>query len=93
MTVILQKISPGLESFFITGKPFYLSREFAALILVGVYLRPGPQVKEVQRMLADQILSVERANLDSLVIKLDFNKGNPSHELLKYRQFIKFQRR
>ncbi len=41
-------------------------------------------------MLANQILCVEWTNPDSLVIVLcDFKKGNLSHELLKYRQFIK----
>ncbi|KAG7494291.1 hypothetical protein JOB18_027592 [Solea senegalensis] len=41
-------------------------------------------------MLADQILCVERINPDSLVIVLgDFNKGNLTRELPKYRQFIK----
>ena len=47
-------------------------------------------MQEAQRTLADQILSVERINLDSLVIVLgDFNKGNLTHELPKYKQFIK----
>ncbi|KAG7502796.1 hypothetical protein JOB18_026747 [Solea senegalensis] len=41
-------------------------------------------------MLTDQILCVERINPDSLVIVLvDFNKGNLTRELPKYRQFIK----
>ena len=41
-------------------------------------------------MLADQILCVERTNPDSLVIVLgDFNKGNLTRELPKYRQYIK----
>ena len=41
-------------------------------------------------MLADQILCVERTNPDSLVIVLgDFNKGNLTRELPKYKQFIK----
>ncbi|KAK3537244.1 hypothetical protein QTP70_004664 [Hemibagrus guttatus] len=40
--------------------------------------------------LADEIQSVERTNPDALVIVLgDFNKGNLSHELPKYKQFIK----
>ncbi|KAK0146554.1 hypothetical protein N1851_014126 [Merluccius polli] len=41
-------------------------------------------------MLADQILCVERTNPDYLVIVLgDFNKGNLTHDLPKYRQVIK----
>ena len=40
---------------------------------------PGTQVKEAQCMFANQILNVQRANPDSLVIVLaDFNKGNLS---------------
>ncbi len=47
-------------------------------------------MQEAQRTLADQILNAERTNPDSLVIVLgDFNKGNLSHELPKYRQLIK----
>ena len=47
-------------------------------------------MQDAQRMLTDQILSVERSNPDSLVIVLgDFNKGNLSHELPIYKQFIK----
>ncbi|KAK0134739.1 hypothetical protein N1851_029630 [Merluccius polli] len=47
-------------------------------------------VQDAQRMLADQILCVERSNPDYLVIVLgDFNKGNLTHNLLKYRQVIK----
>ncbi|KAK3513973.1 hypothetical protein QTP70_000319 [Hemibagrus guttatus] len=47
-------------------------------------------VREAQRALADEIQSVERTNPDALVIVLvDFNKGNFSHELPKYKQFIK----
>ncbi len=53
-------------------------------------MQPQANVQEAQRTLADQILSVERTNPDSLVIVLgDFNKGNLSHELPKYRQLIK----
>ena len=51
---------------------------------IRVYIRVG------QRVLANQILSVEHENPDSLVIVLgDFNKGNLTQELPKYRQFIK----
>ncbi|KAK3565993.1 hypothetical protein QTP86_024210 [Hemibagrus guttatus] len=52
--------------------------------------RAGGNVREVQRALADEIQSVERINPDALAIVLgDFNKGNLSHELPKYKQFIK----
>ncbi|KAF7650927.1 hypothetical protein LDENG_00118800 [Lucifuga dentata] len=90
VTVIRQHCSPDLESFFIHCKPFYSHREFASFILIGVYIPPQADTQEAQRMLANQILCVERTNPDSLVIVLgDFNKGNLSHELPKYTQSIK----
>ena len=54
------------------------------------YIPPQNNVQEAQRQLADQILDVERTNPDSFVIVVgDFNRGNLSHELPKYRQLIK----
>ena len=53
-----------------------------------VSLHPQASVNEAQHVLASQ--SVEHANPDSLVIVLgDFNKGNLTQKLPKYRQFIK----
>ncbi|KAK3537150.1 hypothetical protein QTP70_002600 [Hemibagrus guttatus] len=88
--VLSQLCSPDLEAFIINCKPFYSPREFSSFILVGVYIPPQGNVHEAQRALADEIQSVERTNPDALVIVLgDFNKGNLSHELPKYKQFIK----
>ncbi|KAK3515897.1 hypothetical protein QTP86_020857 [Hemibagrus guttatus] len=88
--VLSQLCSPDLEAFTINCKPFYSPREFSSFILVGVYIPPQGNVHEAQRALADEIQSVERTNPDALVIVLgDFNKGNLSHELPKYKQFIK----
>ncbi|KAK0144339.1 Serine/threonine-protein kinase SMG1 [Merluccius polli] len=90
VTVIQQHCSPDLESFIINCKPFYSPREFALFILVGVYIPPQANVQNTQRMLADQILCVEQSNPDYLVIVLgDFNKGNLTHDLPKYRRVIK----
>ncbi|KAK0151060.1 hypothetical protein N1851_007806 [Merluccius polli] len=77
VTVIQQHCSPDLESFIINCKPFYSPCEFASFILANV--------QDAQRMLADQILCVERSNPDYLVIVLgDFNKGNLTHDLPEY---------
>ncbi len=47
-------------------------------------------MQEGQHILTDQALCGEGTNSDSVVIVLcDFNKENVSHELPKYRQFIK----
>ena len=87
---MLQHCSPVLETHIINCKPFYSPREFASFILVGVYIPPQNNVQEAKRQLADQILDVERTNPDSFVIVVgDFNRGNLSHELPKYRQLIK----
>ncbi|KAK0143008.1 hypothetical protein N1851_018867 [Merluccius polli] len=89
VTVIQQHCSPDLESFIINCKPFYSPREFVSFILVGVYIPPQANGQDAQRMLANQIRCVERTNPDSLVIVLgDFKKGNLTHKLPKYRQFI-----
>ncbi|KAK3528689.1 hypothetical protein QTP70_009067 [Hemibagrus guttatus] len=88
--VLSQLCSPNLEAFIINCKPFYSPREFSLFILVGVYIPPQGDVRGGQCALADGIQSVERTNPDALVIVLgDFNKGNLSHELPKYKQFIK----
>ncbi|KAK3531512.1 hypothetical protein QTP70_023859 [Hemibagrus guttatus] len=88
--VPFQLCSPDLEAFIINCKPFYSPREFSSFILVCVYISPQGNVCEAQRALADEIQSVERTNPDALVIVLgDFNKGNLSHKLPKYKQFIK----
>ncbi len=90
VTVIQQHCSPDLEYFFINCKPFYSPREFVSFILVCVYISLQTSVQEAQRMLADQILSVVQTHPYSLVTVLsDFNKGNLSHELPKYRQYVK----
>lgn len=56
----------------------------------AVYIPPAADSREAQRVLAEHVLKVERSFPDSLVIMLgDFNKGNLSQELPKYRQFVK----
>ena len=86
MTVVQQHCSSTMEYFIINCKPFYSPCEFVSFILVGVYIPTQANVQDAQRILADQILSVEHTNPASLVIVLgDFNKGNLSHELPKYK--------
>ncbi|KAK3538765.1 hypothetical protein QTP86_015707 [Hemibagrus guttatus] len=88
--VLSQLCSPDLEAFIINCKPFYLPCEFSSFMFVCVYIPSQGNVREAQRALADEIQSVERTNPDALVIVLvDFNKGNFSHKLPKYKQFIK----
>lgn len=90
VTVITQHCSPSLEYLFIDCKPFYSLREFTSFILAAVYIPPASDVHKAQQTLTEQILEVERTFPESLIIVLgDFNKGNLSQELPKYKQFIK----
>ncbi|KAG7498096.1 hypothetical protein JOB18_048678 [Solea senegalensis] len=81
-----------VSTFVGTDDPWLLAvlgfRSGSAHNYMSIFL--GANVQDTQRMLTDQILCVEQANPDSLVIVLgDFNKGNLTHKLPKYRQFIK----
>ncbi|XP_076735994.1 uncharacterized protein LOC143412342 [Maylandia zebra] len=90
VTVIAQHCSPSLEYLFIHCKPFYSPREFASFILAAVYIPPDADAQAAQCALAEQILHTEQTYPDSLIIALgDFNKANLSHELPKYKQYIK----
>lgn len=90
VTVISKPCSPALEYLFINCKLFYSPREFNSFILAIHPFHQSANVQEAQRALADQVLSVERTFPDSSFIILgDFNKVNLSHELPKYRQFVK----
>ena len=79
VTMILQHYLHHLETLIINCKPFYFTYEFVSFILVVVYICTTLHAY-VQHVLADQILSVDKTNRDSLGIVLgDFNKGNLSH--------------
>ncbi len=81
--------SPKLEALFINCKPFYSPREFSSFILVNVYVPPDVCVSAAMQQLAEQISETEQRYPDSLLIILgDFNKGNLSRELPKYRQHV-----
>lgn len=69
---------------------FIHRRNVPPFILASVYIPPQACVSEVLQRLANQITSVEQEHPDSLTIILgDFNRANLSHELHKYRQYIK----
>ena len=60
--------------------------------MAGVYIPLLADVREAQRQLDDQIIGVERRreNTYSPVIVIgDFNKGNLTHKLPKYKQLVK----
>uniref|UniRef100_A0A1A7YB78 Endonuclease/exonuclease/phosphatase domain-containing protein n=1 Tax=Iconisemion striatum TaxID=60296 RepID=A0A1A7YB78_9TELE len=63
-----------------------------AALAATVYIPPDADVHKAQRALAKQILCIERAYPDSLIIVLgDFNKANLSQELPKTNSILNAQ--
>ena len=72
-----------LETLIINCRPFYSPREFSSVVLVGV------NAAKAVNQLADQILAVENANPDSVVIVVgDFNHACLSKALPRYKQHV-----
>ena len=72
--LVSQSCSVELETLIINCRPFYSPREFSSVVLVGVYIPHEVNAAKAINQLADQILSVENANPDSVVIVVgDFN--------------------
>ena len=87
--LVSQSCSVELETLIINCRPFYSPREFSSVVLVGVYIPPEVNAAKAINQLADQILSVENANPDSVVIVVgDFNHTCPSKVLPRYKQHV-----
>ena len=72
--LVSQSCSVELETLIINCRPFYSPREFSSVVLVGVHIPHEVNAAKAINQLADQILSVENANPDSVVIVVgDFN--------------------
>ena len=78
-----------LETLIINCRPFYSPREFSSVVLVGVYIPPEVNAAKAINQLADQILSMENANPDSVVIVVcNFNHTCLSKALPRYKQHV-----
>ena len=89
-TIISQSCSPDLEYISIKCRPFYLPREFASIMLTGVYIQPRANATDAIRELARHISYIEQSQPDSTIIALgDFNHTNLSRELPNYKQQVK----
>ncbi|KAM3863747.1 integrin alpha-IIb-like [Diretmus argenteus] len=81
--------SPHLEYISVKCRPSYLPREFASVILVGVYIPPSANANTAITELATYISSVENNHPDGAVIVLgDFNHASLSTELPNYIQQV-----
>ena len=87
--LVSQSCSVELETLIINCRPFYSPREFSSVVLVGMYIPPEVNAAKAINQLADQILSVENANPDSVVIVVgNFNHTCLSKALPRYKQHV-----
>ena len=87
--LVSQSCSVELETLIINCRSFYSPREFSSVVLVGVYIPPEVNAAKAINQLADQVLAVQNANPDSLVIVIgDFNHTCLSKALQRYKQHV-----
>ncbi|KAJ4939516.1 hypothetical protein JOQ06_028964 [Pogonophryne albipinna] len=88
-TSLSHACSPLLEHLTVKCRPTYLPREFASIIIIGVYIPPEANANTTMSDLASHISSVENAHPDAAIIVLgDFNHTNLSTELPNYHQQV-----
>ena len=88
-TTVKQFFSPDLELLNVTCRPIYLPREFASVVLIGVYIPPQANANIAASKLALHIATAELSHPDSAVLVLgDFNHCDLSDELPNYIQQV-----
>ncbi len=81
--------SPDLEFHMLLCRPFWLPREFTAIIITAVYIPPQANTDQALRELYGNISEQETAHPDAaFVITGDFNKANFRTIAPKYFQHI-----
>lgn len=86
--------SPDLEYLMIKCRPFWLPREFTAVIITAVYIPPQADTDRALRELYSAISSEETAHPEAAFITAgDFNKGNLKKVSPKLHQHIHFNTR
>lgn len=81
--------SPLMEHLTVTCRPTYLPREFASVIVIGVYIPPEANANAAVSELACHISDTENSYPDAAIIVLgDFNHTNLSTELPNYHQHV-----
>ncbi|XP_025760682.1 uncharacterized protein LOC112845470 [Oreochromis niloticus] len=86
--------SPDLEYLMIKCRPFWLPREFTAVIITAVYIPPQADTDRALRELYSAISSEETAYPEAVSIMTgDFNKGNLKKVSPKLHQHINFNTR
>ncbi len=81
--------SPNLEFHTLLCRPFWLPREFTAIIITAVYIPPQANTDQALRELYRNISEQETAHPDAaFVVTADFNKANFRTIAPKYFQHI-----
>ncbi len=75
-------------------RPFYLPREFTAIVIGAVYIPPCANAKDALRELYCAISEQQTNNPDSFfIIAVDFNHANLKTVLPKFYQHVNFATR
>ncbi len=86
--------SPLVEFMFVKCRPFYLPREFTAIVIVAVYIPPCANAKDALCELYSAISEQQTNNPDGFfIIAGDFNHANLKTVLPKFYQHVNFATR
>ncbi len=79
---------------FVKCRPFYLPREFTAIVIVAVYIPPCANAKDALRELYSAISEQQTNNPDGFfIVAGDFNHANLKTVLPKFYQHVNFATR
>ncbi len=92
---VLSKHCSSLVEFMVVKcRPFYLPREFTAIVIVAVYIPPCANAKDALRQLYSAISEQQTNNPDGFfIIAGDFNHANLKTVLPKFYQHVNFATR
>ncbi len=92
--VVSKHCSPLVEFMFVKCRPFYLPREFTAIVIGAVYIPPCANAKDALRELYCAISEQQTNNPDGFfIIAGDFNHANLKTVLPKSYQHVNFATR
>ncbi|KAL0190088.1 hypothetical protein M9458_017187, partial [Cirrhinus mrigala] len=92
--VVTKNCSSLVEFMFVKCRPFYLPREFTAIVIVAVYIPPCANPKDALRELYSAISEQQTNNPDGFfIIAGDFNHANLKSVLPKFYQHVNFATR
>ncbi|KAL0153065.1 hypothetical protein M9458_051664 [Cirrhinus mrigala] len=92
--VVTKHCSSLVEFMFVKCRPFYLPREFTAIVIVAVYVPSCTNAKDALRELYSAISEQQTNNLYGLfIIAGDFNHANLKSVLTKFYQHVNFATR